>query len=167
MAGSPTAGDYIGDSRKPSDSSELPPILPRLTASVNRMLANAGQHVVACLMTTDGEPDIRYIRINFRLPIGLGQAGGWLVSSRSQRRLAMTENIARSAARRSLPVTVLIVALGCGEHSPSARLTAPTEPLPSAPTTPTPTPTPTPVSMIYHVSGIVRDDDGSPLRTPK
>lgn len=32
---------------------------------------------IACLMMAGGGPGIRYVRINFRLPIGLGQAGGW------------------------------------------------------------------------------------------
>ena len=36
--------DYIGDSREPRDSPELPPIVPRLTASVPRMLATARKH---------------------------------------------------------------------------------------------------------------------------
>ena len=32
---------------------------------------------VACLMVTGRGPDIRYVRINFRLPTGLGKPGGW------------------------------------------------------------------------------------------
>ena len=32
---------------------------------------------VACVMMAGGGPDVRYIRINFRLPIGLGKPGGW------------------------------------------------------------------------------------------
>jgi hypothetical protein len=32
---------------------------------------------VACLMVTSHGPDVRHVRINFRLPIGLGQPGGW------------------------------------------------------------------------------------------
>lgn len=32
---------------------------------------------VACLMMAGGGSGVRYIRINFRLPVGLGTAGGW------------------------------------------------------------------------------------------
>ena len=32
---------------------------------------------VACLMVTSRGPDVRYVRINLRLPTGLGQPGGW------------------------------------------------------------------------------------------
>lgn len=32
---------------------------------------------VACLMMASNGPDFRYIRINFRLPVGLGTKGGW------------------------------------------------------------------------------------------
>ncbi len=32
---------------------------------------------VACLMVTSRGPDVRHVRINFRLPIGLGKPGGW------------------------------------------------------------------------------------------
>lgn len=31
----------------------------------------------ACVMMAGGGPDVRYVRINFRLPIGLGQPGFW------------------------------------------------------------------------------------------
>jgi hypothetical protein len=32
---------------------------------------------IACVMMAGGGPEFRYIRINFRLPIGLGTKGGW------------------------------------------------------------------------------------------
>ncbi len=32
---------------------------------------------IACVMMAGGGPDVRYVRINFRLPTGLGQPGGW------------------------------------------------------------------------------------------
>ena len=32
---------------------------------------------VACLMMAGGSADVRYIRINFQLPMGLGRAAGW------------------------------------------------------------------------------------------
>ena len=32
---------------------------------------------MACVMMAGGGPDVRYVRINFRLPIGLGKPGGW------------------------------------------------------------------------------------------
>ena len=32
---------------------------------------------VACLMVASRGPDVRHVRINFRLPIGLGKPGGW------------------------------------------------------------------------------------------
>src|SRR5688500_13967791 len=32
---------------------------------------------VACLMMAGGGSGFRYVRINFRLPIGLGKKGGW------------------------------------------------------------------------------------------
>ena len=32
---------------------------------------------VACLMVTGSGPDIRYVRINFRLPLGMGKPGVW------------------------------------------------------------------------------------------
>ena len=65
----------------------------------------------------------------------------------------MTEDFARRTARISLPVAVLILALGCGD-SPSA---------PTQNITPAAAPAPAPVSMRYHVSGIVTDDSGSPI----
>ena len=67
----------------------------------------------------------------------------------------MTEDLARSTAG-ILPLAVLILALGCGGHSPSAPPTAPTP-------APTPTLPPPSASMSYHVSGIVTDDNGSPI----
>ena len=57
----------------------------------------------------------------------------------------MSENIMRRTAGIPLVVTVLIVALGCEGHSPSA-----------------PTPTPAPAAK-YNLSGIVTDDNGSPV----
>lgn len=32
---------------------------------------------MACLMVASGGPDVRHLRINFRLPVGLGTPGGW------------------------------------------------------------------------------------------
>ncbi len=32
---------------------------------------------VACLMVTSGGPDVRHLRINYRIPVGLGRPGGW------------------------------------------------------------------------------------------
>jgi hypothetical protein len=32
---------------------------------------------VACLMLPSSGPDVRHVRINFELPIGLGKLGGW------------------------------------------------------------------------------------------
>ena len=66
----------------------------------------------------------------------------------------MTEGFAQRTAGISLPVAVLILALGCGGDSPST---------PTRNITPAPAPAPAPVSMRYHVSGIVIDDNGSPI----
>jgi hypothetical protein len=68
----------------------------------------------------------------------------------------MTEDFARRTATISLPVAVLILALGCGVDSPSA----PTQDITP---TPAPGPAPAPLPVRYHVSGIVIDDNGSPI----
>lgn len=64
------------------------------------------------------------------------------------------QDIARSTAKIALPVAVLIVALGC--DSPTAPIAAPTGNI-------TPTALPAPASITYNVSGIVTDDNGSPI----
>ena len=72
----------------------------------------------------------------------------------------MTEDFAWRTARSLLPVAVLIVALGCGGPS------SPTQNIPPAPPTqpaPPQGPAPVPVSTRYHASGIVKDDNGSPV----
>jgi hypothetical protein len=61
----------------------------------------------------------------------------------------MTQNIARSTAKISLPVALLIVALGCDGRSPSAPGPA------TGPVTPTP--------IRYNLSGMVTDEVGSPV----
>jgi hypothetical protein len=69
------------------------------------------------------------------------------------------QEIARRAARISLPVAVLVIALGCG-RSPTGSTT----PTPAPTPTPTPTPpTPAPGPVTYHVSGMVADDNDSPV----
>ena len=65
----------------------------------------------------------------------------------------MTQDIARRTARISLSVAVLIVALGCD---------SPTAPAAATETRP-PVPPPTSASIRYNVSGIVTNDDGSPV----
>jgi hypothetical protein len=74
------------------------------------------------------------------------------------------QDIARSTARISLTVAVLVIALGCG-RSPTAPLPLPTaNTTPTAtPTPPTPAPAPGPGLMTYQVSGIVTDDNDSPI----
>jgi len=66
----------------------------------------------------------------------------------------VTQDIARSTARISLPVAFLIVALGCEVRSPSA-------PQPELTETLAPTPSTSPIR--YNLSGIVTDDDGLPV----
>ena len=157
----------------PAHALELPPILPRLTAPVTRMLANARrtcwpssrQHqslsvpmsgrrtrssarrspdgllrsevirrlvdvidasdvivylargdcpsrAIACLMVAGGGPDVRYVRINFRLPIGLGQA----------RRLAQGRSVSCDRARTAACRRNRRVAGGRRRREPSGRL---------------------------------------------
>src|SRR5688500_10256028 len=68
----------------------------------------------------------------------------------------MAQAIARSAARISFPLAVVMIAFGCGG--------APTAPLPlSTSTAPTPTPISPPTLTAYHVSGIVTGDNDSPV----
>jgi hypothetical protein len=62
----------------------------------------------------------------------------------------------RDTAGISLPVAVLIAALGWACSSPSA-------PTRTSTSTPTRTPTPAPTLTRYHLSGIVTDDSGSPI----
>lgn len=87
-----------------------------------------------------------------------GVAGSWGSAPPE----TMTQDIARSRAGISLPVAVLMLALGCG-RSPSAPLPVSTE---NPTRTPTPTsPTPPPVSAVitYQVSGVVTDENKSPV----
>ena len=38
---------------------------------------NCPQLATACVMMAGGGPDVRYVRINFRLPLGMGKPGVW------------------------------------------------------------------------------------------
>jgi hypothetical protein len=74
----PVIGSVLADTIEQSAVvRELIDTIDRSNVMVYLARGDCPRPAIACLMMAGGSAEVRYVRINFRLPEGLGQASGW------------------------------------------------------------------------------------------
>jgi hypothetical protein len=100
----PVIGEALADTIQQSDVvRKLVDVIEGSNLIVYLARGDCPKPAIACLMMAGGSPDVRYVRINFRLPEGLGQASGW---HRSELSISIAHELQHAAEIAQWPEVV-------------------------------------------------------------